>query len=262
MRDNDAYLNILLNKYKKRLAEESAELKLLPEGDLKIRMERGRTNYTQNIKQNGRRPLRKGITTDKKMISQLARKKYLEISTALLKTEIDRLQDFIDSRTDPSVQNVLDLLPYQYQQLDESMFFPQIKEMQHWQDMPYEQNTKYAHKKIHITSKGLRVRSKSELIIAEKLDTYNIPYRYDSLVTYKNQKLSPDFTIRIEEITYWEHCGMMNDPQYRSYNKWKLEQYEKIGIVPWKNLIITYDMEDGGINSAFIDAVIKHLILN
>lgn len=54
---------------------------------------------------------------------------------------------------------------------------------------------------------------------------------------------------------------MMSDPRYRASNKWKLDQYEKIGIVPWKNLIITYDTEDGGINTGIIESEIINKIL-
>ena len=114
----------------------------------------------------------------------------------------------------------------------------------------------------HYIRKWLRVRSKSELIIAEKLDALEIPYRYDALIYYKNLVFSPDFTIYLNGILkYWEHCGMMSDPKYREYNTWKLGIYDEMGIVPWDNLIITYDAVDGAVNSAAIDAEIRNRLL-
>ena len=114
----------------------------------------------------------------------------------------------------------------------------------------------------HYIRKWLRVRSKSELIIAEKLDALEIPYRYDALIYYKNLVFSPDFTIYLNGILkYWEHCGMMSDPKYREYNTWKLGIYDEMGIVPWDNLIITYVAVDGAVNSAAIDAEIRNRLL-
>jgi len=37
--------------------------------------------------------------------------------------------------------------------------------------------------------------------------------------------------------------------------------YERMGIVPWKNLIVTYDTEDGGLSSAVIEAEIRNKLL-
>lgn len=46
----------------------------------------------------------------------------------------------------------------------------------------------------------------------------------------------------------WEHCGLVGDPSYMFKHKRKLEQYEEYGIVPWRNLIVTYDDEKGNID--------------
>lgn len=66
--------------------------------------------------------------------------------------------------------------------------------------------------------KGERVRSKSEVIIADMLNRKGISYRYEYPVYLKNVgQIYPDFTvldaIRRREI-YWEHLGMMDDPDY------------------------------------------------
>ena len=54
---------------------------------------------------------------------------------------------------------------------------------------------------------------------------------------------------------------MMGTKSYRDYNKYKISVYEKMGIVPWKNLIITYDYYDGGINAAEIESIIVNKLL-
>lgn len=63
------------------------------------------------------------------------------------------------------------------------------------------------------------------------------------------------------EIIYIEHCGLTNDRDYMRHHKKKLADYENVGIVPWKNLIVTYDDEDGKINMAAVRAEITAKLL-
>ncbi|MCQ4635662.1 hypothetical protein NE619_02885 [Anaerovorax odorimutans] len=44
-------------------------------------------------------------------------------------------------------------------------------------------------------------------------------------------------------------------------HKWKLAMYEKAGIVPWKNLIVTYDDENGNLDARIIEAEIINKLL-
>lgn len=37
--------------------------------------------------------------------------------------------------------------------------------------------------------------------------------------------------------------------------------YEKAGIVPWDNLIVTYDGADGNLNLAIVESEIKNKLL-
>ena len=66
------------------------------------------------------------------------------------------------------------------------------------------------------TSKGERVRSKSEVIIADVLNREGVPYRYEYPIYIKGiGKIYPDFTvlnIGIRKEMIWDHFGMMDDP--------------------------------------------------
>ncbi|MCI8609744.1 MAG: hypothetical protein HFE73_08885 [Firmicutes bacterium] len=44
-------------------------------------------------------------------------------------------------------------------------------------------------------------------------------------------------------------------------HKWKLSMYEKAGIVPWKNLIITYNDSQGNINMKIVESEIVNKLL-
>jgi len=65
---------------------------------------------------------------------------------------------------------------------------------------------------------------------------------------------------------YWEHLGLLTKDDYRSKWKRKQEWYERNGIVDYtknsdadKQLILTRDKPDGGIDSSEIKGIIKDL---
>lgn len=112
---------------------------------------------------------------------------------------------------------------------------------------------------IHKTIRGELVRSKSEVIIANMLHQNNIIYEYEKDLVIDGIRKIPDFTIDDQEsgeIKYWEHCGMMNNPEYRKRWEMKKSFYEKNGIIEGENLIITYD-ENGSIDSQLIQKLIN-----
>ena len=82
-----------------------------------------------------------------------------------------------------------------------------------WQSVEYKGKSFDDDENIILTEKGERVRSKSEKIIADKLYSLGIPYRYEyPLVLSNGAKVYPDFTILrmpMREEVYLEHFGMM-----------------------------------------------------
>ena len=81
---------------------------------------------------------------------------------------------------------------------------------------------------IHRTSKGVAVRSKSELLIAEALTAAAVDFEYEKPLTLSGQTRYPDFTIEDEisgRTIYWEHLGMLDRPDYRASWERKLAWY-------------------------------------
>ena len=113
----------------------------------------------------------------------------------------------------------------------------------------------------HFTHLGERVRSKSEVMIADALEQIGIPYRYECPADIGGNIIYPDFTIlRIsdrQEI-YWEHLGMMDDPDYCYNAVQRIRLYEKNEVMPWKNLILTMETSRQPINYT----IIKLMIMN
>ncbi len=123
----------------------------------------------------------------------------------------------------------------------------------------------YEARLIHKTIGGELVRSKSEVIIANLLHQAGVPYEYEKeLFLGEDGVRIPDFTIDDAEtgmLFYWEHCGMMGDVSYKRRWEAKKELYEKHGIAEGRNLIVSYDNEDGSIDSKAIQALIQRHFL-
>lgn len=94
--------------------------------------------------------------------------------------------------------------------------------------------------RIYLTENGERVRSKSEVIIANQLKENGINYTYEETLTINNINLHPDFTLIINNKTYyWEHLGMLSNKKYQTNWERKKQTYKSVGITEDNSLIIT-----------------------
>lgn len=113
----------------------------------------------------------------------------------------------------------------------------------------------------YITDKGERVRSKSEINIANALYKHGIPYQYEYPIILKNGvKVHPDFTVldvKRRKTIYWEHRGMMDDVRYCLHTVEKIKEYNKSGIVIGDNLIVTEENSMCPLGTGEIERVIK-----
>ena len=125
---------------------------------------------------------------------------------------------------------------------------------------------------IHRTERGDLVRSKSELVIADKLHARGIDYAYEQPVLLSNGRTRyPDFTIADHALGvtfYWEHLGMLDDQGYRARWKRKRAEYLACGIGPHEEgggpegtLIETRDEPGGRLDAAAIASLIDEVIL-
>lgn len=119
----------------------------------------------------------------------------------------------------------------------------------------------YAEHLIHRTDSGHMVRSKSELVIANKIFSMEIEYKYERIIEGTNRpgKLRPDFTFTdpAGDMIIWEHLGMLGRDDYRRGWEWKKEWYSANGYTEGVNLFTSEDDEKGGLDSKVIDEVAK-----
>ena len=98
------------------------------------------------------------------MINALARKAYLKAEISMLEKDIRALEVFIQAYEEPSYENVLSRLHERYRKYDMAK-----RDQDDWSSQQYHRSTYMPQQKNHTTSHGLKVRSKSEMLIAEKL---------------------------------------------------------------------------------------------
>jgi len=104
----------------------------------------------------------------------------------------------------------------------------------------------YENDLIHYTGNGERVRSKSEVIIANELKNHGVSYEYEKLLWSKNGASfkRPDFTVFYEgEEYYWEHLGRADDPEYMQTWESKRRWYEQNGFAD--RLIVSQEAAKG-----------------
>ena len=112
-----------------------------------------------------------------------------------------------------------------------------------WMFQPFISNPNYPENLIHTTAFGIKVRSKSEVLIGFVLAELEIPFRYEMKF---NNKIAyyPDFTIKFptsSELFYIEHFGLMDNEFYADESNSKIKFLIKNGILPGKNLICLYE---------------------
>lgn len=104
---------------------------------------------------------------------------------------------------------------------------------------------------IHKTKKGIYVRSKSEVIIANLLHDAEIDFEYEKRYDTEKGWRLPDFTIATsaDEIIILEHLGMLHKPSYKEEWQQKKLFYEKNGFIVGDNLFTSDEDANGAIDS-------------
>lgn len=143
-------------------------------------------------------------------------------------------------------------------------FTPKSQKLAEWAQAPYQRNTKNPEHLIHKTISGEYVRSKSEVMIATVLYMNKIPFRYECILQLGSNIRFPDFTIRhpqTGEIFYWEHLGLIDKPEYRQDTWERLDLYISHGIIPTKNLILTYETAEYPLSITQVEKLVTEYFL-
>lgn len=238
-----------------KIARLESELKSFPEGHLISSRNGNFTKWYQSIPHQ-----LKYIPASKHAFAEkLAQKKILELELEDCRTDFlaidsylrisagnNKLQTFLSSGSGVS-------------QLALSIMQNSSVEHSEWQNKTYDRCTKHPENLIHKVNSHLSVRSKSECLIALSLIKHSIPFRYECGLPLGNTTLYPDFTILhpfTKQIIYWEHFGLMDDENYVNNVIHKLQLYAEYRILPFQNLLLTYENKEAPLTFNKIEDVI------
>lgn len=203
------------------------------------------------------------------LIAFLAQKNYDAKILAGLKMQLRCIERFLSEYRAETPLDVLDQLSPERLALVQPLFLTDEEYKKRWLQVPYEGKDFPENAAEHYTSSGVRVRSKSEVIIADTLMRLGIPYRYEYPHRMKIRKgrhtetvtMYPDFTClnmctRCEVI--WEHFGLVDDPTYAENFVLKLRTFRQNGFFEGVNLLFTQETSDNPLNAKDIEILAKH----
>lgn len=162
----------------------------------------------------------------------------------------------------------LDQIYHSFRKGKQSMISPIISPIEDYVNEWYSltsacQNT-FPTKTVYSTNKGEQVRSKSEKIIADKLQMMDIPYIYEPQVILNGITKYPDFLVlnkRTRESFIWEHFGLSDNPNYASQNLVKIALYEKNNLSIGREVIASFETQEQPLCSELIDKKIDDYLM-
>jgi len=231
-----------LDNYNKELKDIHTELEALPLG----RLVKKNKSYIHVIDYK-----RIGISKELTLIQQLARKKYLLARKKQLTNNIKGFSHPTAKHDNRLPKEIIDTFSTTYQSLPHTHFYhPSIEK---WSKAPYRKNTLHPESLIYQSRNGIYFRSKSERDIANLLEEYQLPYRYDAVIPLKRYdeiisldeiEISPDFIIKNpynNKTIIWEHFGSLHKADYEQSMNDKIDRYLTRGFAENDDLIYTFE---------------------
>ena len=268
----------------------------MPKGSLNISMERGKVRYYHFTGMNVKRRYLSKNEMD--FIKKLAQKDYNNQVLKSVNQELKALNMLKSAYPETLVEDVYNTLSLDKQILVTPVIETDQQFADSWQSKPYQGKTFRDDDPELYTAKGMRVRSKSEVMIADALGRAGLPYKYEcplelkeshndsenkfpqknifpKLYFHKDQRYAggtggsaevkrtvyPDFTIlnaKTRQEIYWEHFGKMDDPEYADKTVRKINLYMGNSIFAGRNLILTFETRKNPLDQQTIINMIKN----
>lgn len=244
------------------LSEREKALTIAPEGKLRI-LKNGK--IIQYYKKNS--SVSTSIYLKRKedsLASALAQKAYDAKIVNELKAEIKIMSRFLCKYRPERIDEIYQSLNGHRKRLIHPARLLDEEYIKRWMSVEYEKASSLEHVPEYFSARGERVRSKSEVMIADALSRYNIPYRYEYPINIPGiGRVHPDFTclnLRKRKEYIWEHNGMMSDSNYSDYAVNKIEKYMLAGYFPGENFILSFETSSHPLTSRMIECNIREYL--
>lgn len=251
-----------MEELERLINEKKFALKHAPEGRLRISLQgkNKRPHYYHVVDENINGeyiPLE-----NEKLVKALAQKSYDEKVLKIAKKQMAQLEQFNRRYQSNAIEGVWNGM------FRGDLIIPAILSddlyARRWSSVSFEGLFFDDNTPVLLTSDGRRVRSKSELIIAETLINMNIPFRYEYPKMLGKVQVHPDFTclnVRTRKEFVWEHFGMMDVPEYACNMVKKISLYQRHGFFVGINFIHTMETEKSPIKPEMVKHCIEDYLL-
>ena len=256
---------VLLNKsLEKRIEAIKKRNKNAPEGSLRIINKWNKYQYYHRI--NPSENMGKYIPPkDRPLAVRLAQKGYDKKLLEALTGQQKAIEKFIKDYDPDAAIEVYEKLSAPRKELVTPEFLSNEEFIKQFLSEPY---TRLGFKDTDpefYTANGERVRSKSEILIADALRRHDVPYLCEYPV-YNNGVIfaAPDFKClnkRLRKVYYWEHLGMLGDQDYADRNVKKMDKYILADDFDENRLILTFETDSHPLNTKVIEAKIRKYLL-
>ncbi len=204
---------------------------------------------------------------DLSRIKALVQKDYDTKVLKLLNKEIANLESFLkDHSTIPiQIQQLYSDNPNEVKSLIKPVDISNEDYKNLWLKQKYQPKNVSDLTTTFITDNNEKVRSKSELTIANALAKRGIAYKYECPLMLSNGiVIYPDFTVfneRLRQVIYWEHRGMMDNEEYSRHAVTRIKEYMNSELLLGINLVITEETSESPIGTNEIKKIInKYLV--
>ena len=232
------------------------KIRLMPEGRISIKRTKSGIYY---IYHNGKIEEYLG-KSNSKLVEQLIQKNYLEKTLKAALSEKAALEKVIKLYPSIVVENIYDELPAERRKSVKPLVPGNDQFVKDWLETPYHHKPFKDNAPFFLTMRGERVRSKSEVIIADRLWSKGIPYKYECPLKIGKKTIHPDFSIlRLSDrkTVYLEHCGRMDDTGYVKVMVSRVDLYSSAGIIQGDKLFFTFETSDIPLDIRLLDEIIE-----
>ena len=200
--------------------------------------------------------------TDENVVEKYIQKKYLKSVMLSLKREKSVLTHALDHYPKVVAEERYDYLTEDRKKWVKPIIPTDEQFVDEWQNRPYTPKPFKKGTPYFETLRGERVRSKSEVIIADRLYTSGIPYKYECPLFIGDEVIYPDFTIlRVSDrkILYLEHNGKVGDQEYGDDMVDRINKYSLAGIMQNDKLYFTFESANRPLDVRSLDKMINEV---
>ena len=201
---------------------------------------------------------------ENQLIEELAKKKYLLAKVKDARAEINAIDLYLKHHKDKSLAEQLLKKGDGVAEVLEPLIVPQDEKLREWAEAEYPAYQGFPQYLVHEGPFGKMYRSKTEANIAFLLVKNSIASRYEWERNINGSPYAIDFTTRhpvTGKFIFWEHFGRMDDPSYCMKIGPKLHDFAADGIIPDKNLIMTFESKQHPVNISQLEEIVRRWYL-